>query len=350
MADILGTLLNTGSSLAIGAANNAWSKERAREDRRENYIYGEMAADAADARTRALYNDFYSPQALMNQYKEAGLSPGMMFGGTPGQSGMGGAQGSGASGITTPYMPLSLLEGAQISKLNAETEKTKAETEQVKPTAEADIAAKLSEAGYKDASRLYTASLNEYQEIVNKYAGETAEANLKLTAVQTEHVANMATKAFYEACHEQTMAEIDQKTMQEQIENWKLQNKNLIEQNNNLIKDILVKNSQIKLNKTQAEALVRDIENKSQEVYLKWSENNREWVKTLNLEQLQQKQEEFIDNQIDQIWKELEFKYFSKEIDKDIALKQLKETVRHNQRVELNQMLIGMFGAGMMLR
>lgn len=350
MSEILGTVLGGAMQLGLGAINNQWAKERADRDRRQNYMYGEMTANAADKRTRALYNDFYSPEALMKQYQEAGLSPSMMYGGTPGQSGMSGAQGSGAAGLQTPYMPISMIEGAQAAKLLAETQKTKAETEQIKPTAEADIAAKLAEAGYKEASATYTKMLSEYQEIVNKYAGEKAEANLKLVAAQTEHTANMATKAFWEACHEKTLAEIDEKSMQEQIDNWKLQNQNLIEQNKNLIKDILVKNTQIKLNNTQAEALVKDIENRTQETYIKWSENNREWVKTLNLEQLQKKQEEFMNNQIEQMWKELEFKYFSKNIDQELALKQLQETIRHNMIVESNQMLIGIFGAGMMLK
>lgn len=52
-------------------------------NRRLNYKYNEMAAENADKRTRALYNDIYSPKALLGQYAEAGLSPSLMFGEHP---------------------------------------------------------------------------------------------------------------------------------------------------------------------------------------------------------------------------------------------------------------------------
>lgn len=129
-----------GGAFSIGNTflNNELAKERTDYDRQQQYLYGEKQAEAADARTRALYSDFYSPQALMRQYKEAGLSPSMMFGGTPGQGGTAGAQGSN-SGIQTPYMPISILEAAQVANLTAQTKnvealtkKTNAETENVK--------------------------------------------------------------------------------------------------------------------------------------------------------------------------------------------------------------------------
>lgn len=111
--------------------NNHLQQERTDRDRRENFVYGEKAANAADLRTRALYNDFYSPEALLKQYKEAGLSPSLMFGGTPGQGGMQGARGTGAAGPTTPFMPFSMVEAAQAAALFAQTKKTKAETENI---------------------------------------------------------------------------------------------------------------------------------------------------------------------------------------------------------------------------
>lgn len=100
------------------------------------YSMNEQLAQNADKRTRALYNDFYSPQALLKQYKETGLSPSMMFGGTPGQGGMSGAQGSVNAGVQSPiFNPQSILEGAmsaaQIANINAQTQKTKAETRNV---------------------------------------------------------------------------------------------------------------------------------------------------------------------------------------------------------------------------
>lgn len=128
--------MGAGIAAAAGSilgtvVNNEYAKTLTRQDRAENYRYGEMAAENADRRTRALYGDFYSPEALLKQYKEAGLSPSMMYGGTPGQGGMSGAQGSGASGIQTPYVPMSILEAVQAANITANTKKTEAETKNI---------------------------------------------------------------------------------------------------------------------------------------------------------------------------------------------------------------------------
>lgn len=128
----IGALIGAGAQIATAGLNNLWASRQSEEDRSRNYYYNEMAAQNADQRQRNLYADFYSPAALARQYTEAGLSPSLMFGGTPGQGGTGGAQGVGASGVKTPYMPMSMLEGAQIANIVAQTNKTKAETENIK--------------------------------------------------------------------------------------------------------------------------------------------------------------------------------------------------------------------------
>lgn len=130
MADLYG-LGNTLLSAGTFGLNNLFADWQAGRTAQRNYQYGERAAQNADARTRALYNDFYSPKALLKQYKEAGLSPSIMYGGTPGQGGMTGAQGSGAGISGVPFAPLSLVDAAQAAALNAQTEKTKAETENI---------------------------------------------------------------------------------------------------------------------------------------------------------------------------------------------------------------------------
>lgn len=129
-----GAVVGAGANALFGVVNNAWADWRAREDRAENYAYNERSAIEADFRTRALYNDFYSPEALVRQYNQAGLSPSLMFGGTPGQGGMAGAKGAGAMGPQTPFMPISMVEAAQAAALFAQAEKTKAEI----PGAEAE--------------------------------------------------------------------------------------------------------------------------------------------------------------------------------------------------------------------
>lgn len=66
----------------------------------------EEAADAADARQRAQYNDMYSPEAQVNALKAAGLSPALFYGGgnALGGGSAHGAQGPGTTaGTPIPY-------------------------------------------------------------------------------------------------------------------------------------------------------------------------------------------------------------------------------------------------------
>lgn len=123
-AAILGMAGQMGSTLL----NNYLARETTEHDRRENYRYGELAAQNADIRTRELYRDIYSPGAMLKQYQIAGLSPSVMYGGMPGGGGSSGASAAGAASAQTPFMPMSLLEGAQIGNIIAQTQKTKAET------------------------------------------------------------------------------------------------------------------------------------------------------------------------------------------------------------------------------
>lgn len=116
-------LLNAG----LGMLNNMQSHYYSTQNLYDSYELNEQAAQNADLRTRGLYNDIYSPQALLKQYKEAGLSPSLMFGGTPGQGGSSGAQ-AGVGMPATIYSPISMMEGAQLAAIQAQTEKTKAET------------------------------------------------------------------------------------------------------------------------------------------------------------------------------------------------------------------------------
>ena len=102
--DILGNGISAGLNYIFGVhtaeRNNALAAEREREARKENYMYNELAADKADRRTRALFRDFYSMPAQMQQLKEAGLSPSIFSSGIIGMTGTQGAQGSGADGIS----------------------------------------------------------------------------------------------------------------------------------------------------------------------------------------------------------------------------------------------------------
>ena len=89
-----------GAGMALDAAGSVVNNLNNELQMERTFGYNERAAKNADARTRALFTDLYSPEAKVKQLKKAGLSVGMMYGqgGTSGTSSTQGAQGAGAGG------------------------------------------------------------------------------------------------------------------------------------------------------------------------------------------------------------------------------------------------------------
>ena len=115
----------TGS--LINNLNNELQMER-------TFGFNERAAKNADARTRALFTDLYSPEAKVKQLKKAGLSVGMMYGqgGASGTSSTQGAQGAGAGNQQAAHVDLSKqlelgMMQAQIKALEAGANKDDAD-------------------------------------------------------------------------------------------------------------------------------------------------------------------------------------------------------------------------------
>lgn len=100
-------------------------------NRGRNFYYNEKAAKNADSRQRKQYDELYSPQATLEQYAAAGLSPSMMMSGGQPAVGQSSAQGNQSSGIQGAYPSgqiIDPLEMAQIKNIMAATKKTEAET------------------------------------------------------------------------------------------------------------------------------------------------------------------------------------------------------------------------------
>ena len=123
-------LAQAGSNLLSAGASYLVNSALGEQARRENYFYNEMAANNADKRTRALYNDQYSIQAQMKDAKEAGLSPSLFYQGQ-GTIGQSGAMGAGAGGVGAPYMSISPVDIANIELSKAQAEKLRAEKDNV---------------------------------------------------------------------------------------------------------------------------------------------------------------------------------------------------------------------------
>lgn len=148
-ASAAGSLINAGINYGI-------QKDLAKD----NYNYNEMAADNADKRTRALYEDYYSVQAQKKQLLEAGLSPSLAYGagggGSAGQAQPKGAQGNGASGLGGLPMDTSGINNA------------------------AQIVAQMhlinSEAKLNDAKRLGQEIANADDPVIQRYISEKQQA------------------------------------------------------------------------------------------------------------------------------------------------------------------------------
>lgn len=133
----LSTLLTGIASSAVNAIagavqqrrQNGFNSQEAEKARRETFALNEQAANNADARTRALFNDLYSPSAQMEQYRAAGLNPSLMLANGLGGSGSSGAQGGAgnATASSSGLFPINfdLLQAqkvqAEIKKMNEDT-------------------------------------------------------------------------------------------------------------------------------------------------------------------------------------------------------------------------------------
>lgn len=147
--------ITAGAQTVNGLINQAFAEH----NRKRNYYWNEKAADSADARQRAQYKDLYSPQAMLDQYAAAGLSPSMMMSG--GQSAVGGTPQGSQGSIDGPYPSgpqLDPIAAAQLANINANTEKTKAETINIGADTEFTMANILKSAAetenYKEATQL----------------------------------------------------------------------------------------------------------------------------------------------------------------------------------------------------
>lgn len=147
LAAIISAVVGAISAIGTTAFNaeqqqdaNAANIAAAEKMQQQNQAFNRQSAEAANAETRRQYWDLYSPQAKVNQLKQAGLSVGLMYGG----SGLGGggstaAQAGSSNAIAPTIQPTfmqdilgSMLSAAQtpseIAKKAAETEGTKAGT------------------------------------------------------------------------------------------------------------------------------------------------------------------------------------------------------------------------------
>lgn len=275
----VGSAISGAINYGIAKKENEWSKERERIARAENYEYGEMAANAADLRTRRLYTDLYSPAAQLEQLKSAGLSPSLFYGDGGGISGQTGAQGTGAAGILGQTFGITPIDLSQIGKIQAETALIKAQTR--KTNEETATEAGKNERGQAEIANIVTRTdntllKNVYQEYENSLheidltvSASTQEAQIKNYMKQTEYLEHIVRSA-------KVKGDIDEQSQEDVLGYLK-------ERTNNLIADTWLKKSQTNLTKQQVLDLVNQITNRDKQIEI--NENTlKEQVKQWGLQ------------------------------------------------------------------
>ena len=249
--------------------NYANQRELTELDRRLNYEYNEKAAAAADWRTRQLYKDLYSPEALMKQYKDAGLSPSLMFGGTPGQGGISGAQGAGASGPQTgytPFMPTSMVEAAQVAEMMAQARKTNAEASTITGENErgsAEIAGLLLKNGNIEAATAYLNAQRKGQEITNLINEGTQEEQMDFIRNNAEKMKEEANQAYWEAAK-------SEQDWQMREETWNAEAQTIVNNCNKLFYDYLNSEKNLEVSEKQIEKIGAEISQITNKIAQDW--------------------------------------------------------------------------------
>lgn len=229
MLDMIGgTLIDTAANFGVQAGlagiNQLNAYNFAAKDREENYRYNEMAANAADTRTRGLYRDLYSPSAQMQQLKEAGLSPSLYYKAGTGVAGTSGAMGHGNAGLQTPVAQIGMqLDTAQIMKTLAETKlinqqaKTEAGENQ---KGQAQIAQILAEAGYKESAQYMNRVNSIGIEIENDIKKATQTYEITRLISKSEEQLHMTEQAYTDLKQKQVDLSIADRSKDARVEEY----------------------------------------------------------------------------------------------------------------------------------
>lgn len=260
MAGIVGGLITAG-------VNNNMAQQREEMARAENYRYNEMAAQAQDERTRALYTDLQSPQAqignTMQALKQNGLSPALFYSG--GASVGGGVSqspiGNGSNGISPNIFGAPAMSATDIANtklINAQAEKAEAEAENIKKRnvteeerGNAELMKLLSEAGLNNATKAYTESQTTYTNIQNNIAKATTENQIKAAMHEANKLQYEEMQAIWDAENSKIDAETKQKIQESLVQES-------INRAANVLVDTQLKQSQITLNEEQKKNLIAE--------------------------------------------------------------------------------------------
>lgn len=272
VATALTNMGNTIVSAGIGASssllNYGLQRRLLAEQRKENFNYNEKAAENADKRQRAQYNDLYSPKALLGQYAAAGLSPSMMLSGGAPVVGQSSAQGNMSASLSGPYpsfQPIDPLSFAQIANINANTKKTEAETDNISKDTELkgqEIINIIADTNNKKITNRILSAEADLAELEFSTNLQTAQATIRMAYSNAE-------KAAQEARSLAVKADLDEATFDCA---YQMAYANL----NNTLTDTALMKSEIGVNKAQIKEIAERIRNSQWQTWAIEKTQNRE--------------------------------------------------------------------------
>lgn len=225
---VAGSAIQAIENQRTAEMNNAAAAEREAAARSENYAYNEMAANNADKRQRAQFNDMYSYSAQVREMKKAGLSPSMTFGGGGGQGGASAPQGNGTAGVTPNIFGLPPVDFAQVTQAlananlaEANADKTKAETNTINgenARGIAEIQEIVSQSGYNKAAEALAKANTAYQELKTFVGWQTADSDIQTAARAAQKLLHETDKAYEEAIQAGLKTNFDKETYGKRVE------------------------------------------------------------------------------------------------------------------------------------
>lgn len=282
--NLIGGAFKSGFDNLIGYFREGQARE-------ENYRYNEMAANNADKRTRALYNDLYSPAAQLAQLKKAGLSPSLFYGDGGGIAGQTGAMSAGGGSVSPSVFGIDPMTLAQTKLMEMQAYKAKQEGDAVKPTAEASIKQMLADAGYKEAASKAQEAAAEYQNIKTTIETEGKKWTLQEMEWRAKKFQWNAEQAFWEYKDKELEYNFNEETFNSRM----LLVDKQVQQ---ITADILLKNAQTNLAIEQQEQI-------KQAVLQRWEELRLKAVQLAQMKESIDNQKKFWDDSISNFQKAL---------------------------------------------
>lgn len=158
------SVIMSGAGIAAQAMANKENIQLAHENREDEQAFAHEEAEIARQANVEQYNQLYSPQAKVQQYEEAGLSPALMYGN-------GAAQG--ASGVTTQMANTPSHSAPYVNpllNLNTQNPVTEAlnNLKQIQDTKKSEAETK----NVEENTKLVTQKIAESQKLVEKMESE----------------------------------------------------------------------------------------------------------------------------------------------------------------------------------